>query len=393
MKDAATQSSSTGQYPWSIDEHSSTMVYVKNATADPQNYTMYVLFDGGRYALGFKTIEAGQTVAIDVREVRDAQRPDASGTTIPPDATRGQVHWSMHGNKELVLIGRSEQFDPVTGKSTTAACGLCCPDSFSSSWLTPDSVVGLTGQTSQFTSFRQDTNCDGTLLPPYTVNFNTWGSDNTSVATVNNTGFARAVGVGATVISMGAYANVYTYNGTPDEEHCDSDLVDASCAANCDVTPPPPCAVPVNLKQQGSGDDIGSGYLLFIYSYGSSTTHLSDLANCTIGEYVSYPGVGDFNWPSPPYATNSNPNPVIRDFSATSGVFQDQQRNPGFLRPYLINQFTAVQYYRYQCPCANGGNYVNMSRPIDITRNVNSIFGSWRYWVTKSGSSAQLNLP
>jgi hypothetical protein len=123
--------SATGGYPWSLVDNSSTVVYIKNVTNRPQQYSLQLTFAGGVYALGLKTLAAGETVALDVRALRDHQVPDTAGRTIPRKVTRGQVSWSVVGADRLGLIGRAEQADVVGGLSSSYACSNCCPDSFS----------------------------------------------------------------------------------------------------------------------------------------------------------------------------------------------------------------------------------------------------------------------
>jgi len=151
------------------------------------------------------------------------------------------------------------------------------------------------------------------------------------------------------------------------------------------------CAVPTNFHQVGAGTDSG-GVLHFDYEWGSSTGNLADLSQCTVGEIVSYPGSSNpYVWPHPPF-TRSSTSPTVIDVSATSGSGQDDHYGPPFASPFSAASFTATQYYRYKCPCANGGNYVNLTGPISIIRSVTqNANGSWKYTVTKSGSSATVN--
>ena len=52
----------------------------------------------------------------------------------------------------------------------------------------------------------------------------------------------------------------------------------------------------------------------------SSSGNLNDLSACVVGEYVTYPGIGNFNWPSPPYLGGASAdNPTINNVSATTG--------------------------------------------------------------------------
>jgi len=150
------------------------------------------------------------------------------------------------------------------------------------------------------------------------------------------------------------------------------------------------CATPTNFHQVGSGTD-NSGTLHFNYAWDSSTGKLSDLNACTVGEIVNYPSGNPYSWPSP--MSRSTTNPTVIDLAATSGSFGDDHEPPtSFTKPYSASSFTATQNYRYKCPCAASGNYVNMAGPNDIVRSVTqNTDGSWKYTVTKSGSSATIN--
>jgi len=165
-----------------------------------------------------------------------------------------------------------------------------------------------------------------------------------------------------------------------------------SAPVSFDVTA---CAVPVNI-QQTSCSDNGNGDLHFNYSFSSSTGNPGDLSSCTVGEIVTYPGsVDPFPFPSPPFPADAYSNPTIGDFSATSGTFTDDHfltPSTTFVKPYSASSFTATQYYRYKCSCANGGNYVNMVGPLSIVRSVSqNSNATWKFTVTKSSCSAQIN--
>lgn|GEM_PF-6226792 len=78
---------------------------------------------------------------------------------------------------------------------------------------------------------------------------------------------------------------------------------------------------------------------------------------------------------------------------ATGGAATDNHSvGSPFVTPYSASSFTAVQYYRYRCPCRNNGNYVNIMGPINIVRSVSNVSGAgWKYTITKSGASATIN--
>jgi IPT/TIG domain len=238
----ASLSSSVGIYPWNLEGESSAVVYLQNVSDTPHEYTLQIVFDGGAYVLGVKNLEARQVIAYDIRELRDLQIPDAVGRTIPQKITSGKVHWSIRGTADRSLIARIEQLDSVKGLSMTSACGACCPNSFDSIYMSPGAVAGFPGDTTQFTLTLQEVNCFGTLLPPTPVSGGFWSSSNTSVAIVNSSGFATAVGPGSALIQNFSTGTVYTNccgECGNDEYCCDGETVEAICEASCDVQPPP----------------------------------------------------------------------------------------------------------------------------------------------------------
>ena len=77
----------------------------------------------------------------------------------------------------------TEQVDITHGLASTYACFNCCPDSFTRSYMVPDSLTGFPGDQSQCDAMQQDQNCYGTPMEPYRVGA-TWTSDNAGVATI-----------------------------------------------------------------------------------------------------------------------------------------------------------------------------------------------------------------
>ncbi|HEY3457025.1 MAG TPA: hypothetical protein VGK64_20770 [Bryobacteraceae bacterium] len=100
LRDPNVQSSSTGNYPWSIDENSSTVVYIKNTTDSAKRFTMYVASSGSSYVVGAKTIDAHQTLAFDLRQIRDGHVPDAHGQEMPSTASSGRFIGRCRGHSQ-----------------------------------------------------------------------------------------------------------------------------------------------------------------------------------------------------------------------------------------------------------------------------------------------------
>jgi hypothetical protein len=185
MVDANSEPASAAGYPWWIEKGSSTVIHLQNVTDKPRQYTFHLSHESGTYSLGLKTLQPGENVTFDIRDLRDRQEPDAQGHTIPPQASRGQVNWSMRGAQNHTMIGRSEQIDIPNGISSTYSCMNCCPDSFYAGWVDPGGWDGFVGGSTLMTASEQDRNCYGYTGPPY----NPWpGWDNTfpSICSTNS---------------------------------------------------------------------------------------------------------------------------------------------------------------------------------------------------------------
>jgi hypothetical protein len=163
------------------------------------------------------------------------------------------------------------------------------------------------------------------------------------------------------------------------------------------------CAVPTNFRETSAGSNASTGDLYINYAWDSSTgadpARLADLRIVTSGERVDYPttnctvnGQNEYCWPSPPWAAGGAPNPSTPSFIATSGVGNEIHSALGFLKPYQAATFTATQVYRYMTPCANGGNWVILSGPLNIVRTVSqNQDGTWKYNITKGLHSVTLS--
>jgi hypothetical protein len=252
LVDADAQPSSTGGYPWFINGSSSTVVYLTNVTDEPQQYVLQLNFQGGVYAPGLKTVAPHQTAVLDIRALRDGQVKDEHNQTIPPDATHGQVQWSIEGPENLTLIGRAEQGDSLNGMSSSYACVNCCPPSCVETWIDPPSVTGVSGDTQQFTAIQQNEDCFGNLLSPFSRSA-TWSSTNSSVATVNSTGFATAQNPGSTNIQGTWTAFLWDLNPN---NTCTKTTIHPDPTALCDVV----CTTPTDETTTFAGWADSDGY-------------------------------------------------------------------------------------------------------------------------------------
>ncbi len=213
MWDVYAQKSATGGYPWHLDGASSTIVYIKNAEPHQQRYYFQLRYPGGLYALGVNTIEAGQTVKVDIAKLRDEQVPDPQGRVIPLDASAGQIHWSKTGAAVGMLIGRSEQVDIDNGLSSNYACVNCCPDNAVNARIVPNTATNIVTGETQFIAEHQLTTCYGTYSDWVWAYQAQWESNNNNIATVS-VGLATGVAPGTATITAewSEPRNVWTEN-------------------------------------------------------------------------------------------------------------------------------------------------------------------------------------
>ena len=206
----------TGGYPWRLDGGYNTVVHLKNSTAKPVDAIMQIRYDEGNYNPELIKLGPHQTVAVDIRRLRDAQQRDIRGGVMPRDVISGQVKWiEMEPGS---LIGRAEVVNVGEGTASSFSCGGGgCGASFSGSTFSPSPVAGAAGGSGQAMAQEWDKDSNGTMYGPYdkTGSPTTWTSSDTSVATVTG-GSVSFVSTGSCTINASWTATVYTgSNCTP----------------------------------------------------------------------------------------------------------------------------------------------------------------------------------
>lgn len=386
LRDSGKIRNATGSYPWRVDQDYSTVAVITNIGNQAARFQVEIRYPGGPYSVKQRELAVGETATFDLRQMRDEQKPDRVGKTLPRDLERGQFHWSLVNTPgEPRIIGRAEVVSRAESVSSSYSCPTCCPDSGNGGSFNPNAytlaVNGFvyTGAQGQYYDCYSNW-YTGSLM------FSSMWTDNTSVATINaSEEQLQGIGAGQTTVAGDYDFTVWDTDGMD----CYSSNYTGSDNAPVQTV----CAVPTNFRQVGSGTDIGGGNLRFNYAWDSSTGNLSHLSQCTVGEIVTYPSGNPFSWPSP--MVNSSTNPLVINGAATAGVGQDIHSPPNsFSTPYTAASFTATQNYRFRCPCHNSNNYVTLMGPINIVRAVSQNSGTpvtWRYTVTKSGASATIN--
>jgi len=255
LKDPKSGLSSTGGYPWFINETSSTVVFIKNTTTEPRQFTLNIIYPGGQWGSNLRTLAPGQTFKLDVREIRDSQMKGSEGNIMPLDATIGHVSWSAYGKEShKTLIGRSQTVDVANGLASTYECQRCCGNNFFSSRVIPGSVTEFVGYTEQFIAQEQTIDCYHEHVSSwFNVGWAAWSSANTNVMTVNSSGLGTAVGAGSTSI-WASWTSTSWF--ADDAQGCIPQEVPAGGEAMCNVALPAVTITEVtidNLELGGGG--------------------------------------------------------------------------------------------------------------------------------------------
>ena len=197
-----------GSYPWNIEGNNRAVLHVKNidvpGDGKKREFMVKLYFDGGEYNLPLQQMDAGQTVEIDLKGLRDAQLRDVVGNLIPLNITGGQLDWAGRAGKGE-FIGRLAEYDPVGGVASSFSCvGACpCDPGFGSAVIYPEVISGFIGNIFNFSSTETDIDCNQQVVYTYNVGGTQnlqYTSSNSNVITMSgNT--ATLVGVGTATVT------------------------------------------------------------------------------------------------------------------------------------------------------------------------------------------------
>ena len=284
-----------GNHPVNLQGNNHAVLFLRNVeTPDPtpklRTAVVELWFPGGTYSFPMQTIGQGQTVALDITQVRDAQIKDPFGNVLPKDLQVCQVQW--YGRDSMRFIGRLVVYDPLIAVSSSFSClnACVCPPSFTDGFISPGSIQGVVGNQAALSVTEQDTNCSATVFTYPVTSGVLFSTSNPSVITTN--GFtATLVGVGSARITATWGSQTVTDNGPclPGEicgERCSAFSINATASSS--VTSRPTVSISGNaptslvvgtrgnqIALSASGSPAGGAY-----SWSTSSGHVS-LTNAT----------------------------------------------------------------------------------------------------------------
>jgi len=194
-----------GSYPWNIEGDNRAVLHVKSTDlpgdGQKRQFIVKLFFEGGEYNLPLQQVDAGQTIDIDIKKLRDDQVPDFLGNKIPLNVTTGQLDWDRRA-KRGTFIGRLVEYNPVTGLASSFSCfQYCwCDPSIIASGVLPTSHDGEAGDVYNVQAWEEDEDCNGVPMGPYVVPNPNWSTTDPTIVYVSNN-YAYIVGYGTAYIS------------------------------------------------------------------------------------------------------------------------------------------------------------------------------------------------
>jgi hypothetical protein len=241
LRDSGKMRNATGSYPWRVDDDYSTVVVITNIGNQPARFQVEIRYAGGPYSVKQRELAVGETATFDLRQMRDEQKPDRVGKTLPRNLDRGQFHWSLVATPgEAHIIGRAEVISRSARVSSSYSCPVCCPDSGPSGGFDPN-AYGLYVDNFAFTNARGDYyDCYGNFYAG-TLAWNSMWTNNTSIAAINaSTEELHGMGAGETEVE-GNYQYVDWFSDGMDcyqsyGSGSDSAPVEVDCSVPTDET-------------------------------------------------------------------------------------------------------------------------------------------------------------
>jgi hypothetical protein len=200
----------SGAHPWHLDDETDSILFLTNMTDQVGGVGFAMQASGVDYYLTRLRLAGHETRAIDLRKLRDAQKPDFRKHTIPPEATDGSVHWIRFDGP---VTGRLVVLQRHRGMASNYTCsgGCICPATFSFLQVLPSSWTMLPGEQKPFAALEWRIDCNNFSFS-LELTGGPWTSSYQPVATVTPGGGLVTAGQtgGSTSIILGPI-NTYIY--------------------------------------------------------------------------------------------------------------------------------------------------------------------------------------
>src|SRR5690242_6405191 len=247
----------SGANPRHVDSQTDSILFLTDEGYSPARIGFSITAGGAHYYLTSLQLAPGETRAINIRELRDAQAADFQGNKIPAGATDGSVNWirldSVPVEGRLIVIQKQQRM------ASSYDCSTClCPAHYTALNVAPGSFGLIPAVYQDMGSTATYSGCNGSLSYYNVTSSSTWSSNNTPVIKMDSTVHYRADGMsGGTATVLGSYTGCTQYDTNPDLScPCiNNQLKNASAAGNVQT----PAIVKVVRSQTDNTVCLGLG--------------------------------------------------------------------------------------------------------------------------------------
>jgi hypothetical protein len=226
----------SGINPWHLGDHTEAMLFLTDAGDKPARIGFQIQANGVHYYLTHLKLNPHETRVINIRKLRDMQKPDFKGNKIPASATDGSLVWIRLD--KVPVVGRLLILDSRRGISSNfdCSCTFHCPTGYQSLTIAPAGVTMAVGNSQSFTVTEGYGDCYGTIHY-YNVSLGViWTTSDSSVCSVDSSAIATAKGPGTATITA-------TYTDDKPrwfvaDQTCNDNYISKSAYASVTVTPP-----------------------------------------------------------------------------------------------------------------------------------------------------------
>jgi len=188
----------SGANPWHLDADTESYAFLANLGDKPARIGFKVWANGQIYYLDSLQLVPHETRMIDLRKLRDAQEADFKKDTIAAEATDGSVLWL--GLDNVPVMGRLAVVTRHCGLASSYDCCTCqCAAQYSGTEIEPVTAcpIAVTNTDQETAEMYMAPPCGGSGYYYDITSQVSWGSSNTGIFTVSNSGLLTGVGGGS----------------------------------------------------------------------------------------------------------------------------------------------------------------------------------------------------
>jgi hypothetical protein len=200
----------SGAHPWRLDEETESILFLTNMSEKSARIGFDMVAGGVHYYLTRLKLKPHETRAIDLRKVRDEQKPDLKGHKVPAGATDGSVVWTRLDH--LPVMGRLVVLQRHKSMASSYDCYICdCAPDFFDLDLDPAAIAILVYESILFEGVAWFQEHCNQYQWPYNVDAS-FSSLSPPVATITTEGTATGQSGGTATIKALYNDYYYTYD-------------------------------------------------------------------------------------------------------------------------------------------------------------------------------------